>query len=123
MWLYDNLRAALQAEHLKESQTLVEAYLPCMTSLWKSLSVSFAHSTSQGSCYKAQAIFKGKGIRLYPFMERSIKEELWSQKDLLAFFEKIRLTQSALWLQNNFTCLSHVKYIHSFPVSSQSRIL
>lgn len=47
------------------------------------------HSPCQGSCCEDQAMFKGKGIRLYPFYERSVKEYLWDQKYCYGLFWKI----------------------------------
>lgn len=57
------------------------------------------HSTCQGSCCKAQAIFKGKEIRLHPLMEGVSRSNYGTRRISWPFLKKYTWPQSALWPQ------------------------
>lgn len=77
-------RAASQGCVSREKERFV---LP-MTQLWKSLSVFFATLYLKGSCYKDQAIFKGKEIRCHPFTEIVSRSNCGPPTIAVAIFEK-----------------------------------
>ena len=55
------------------------------------------HSPHQGSCCKAQAILKEKGIRLHSFLEGVSRSNYGTRRISWPFLKKYTWEQSALW--------------------------